>query len=99
MASGASWRLRMAPRPCPGSRSGHFRSSPFPGRRVVWQILGEDHRALDDVLQLSNVPRPRIVPEKSNGAVAEPPDRLPELARTATHEVLHEPRNVIASIA
>src|SRR5262245_18422687 len=47
----------------------------------------ENDGALDDVLQLADVPRPVVARELAEGALADRVDRLPELAGAAHHEV------------
>src|SRR5258707_13327759 len=60
--------------------------------------VGDDHRPLDDVLQLTHVPGPSIGLQAVGCPLADPPECLTRLAGVGTDEVLHEHGNVFLPI-
>ena len=58
----------------------------------------EDHRALDDVLQLADVSGPAIPAEHGHRRLVDPLDRLADLARVLARPVLGKERDVLGPL-
>src|SRR6266851_10500670 len=56
--------------------------------------VGDDYRPLDDVLQLTHVPRPSIGLQVVERPLADPPEGLTRFTGVAIDEVLHQYGNV-----
>src|SRR3990167_4348987 len=74
--------------------------------QVRWQRSGfqylaasEHERALDDVLELADVPGPPVLLEDGEGLGRHPPDALAELGGDLLDEVRDERRDVLATLA
>src|SRR5687768_596630 len=57
-------------------------------------VAAEDERPLDDVLQLTNIARPRVPLAQLQRALFDPPDSFPHLLRELPDEVLDQQRYV-----
>src|SRR5579862_4615221 len=60
--------------------------------------VGNNHRPLDHVLQLANVPRPRVGLQVIESPLADPPESLPCLPRVTADEVLYQHRNIFPPV-
>ena len=56
--------------------------------------LCQDHRSFDDVFQLPDVSRERMVPEHGHSTWSHPPDLLPDLLGALFQKVAHQERQV-----
>ena len=61
--------------------------------------VGDDHRPFDHVLQLANVPGPRVGLEAIERPLADPTKGPSGLPRVAPDEVLHQDRNVFPPLS
>src|SRR5262249_12630395 len=89
-----------------GARPGQSEGAPNGGSRgkparVDCEILGVayDHRPLDHVLELANVPRPRIGPKMLKRSSVEATDGLSRFPRIAVDEVFDQDGDVIGALA
>src|SRR5688500_6040684 len=66
--------------------------------RLEDRIPAQDHRALDGVLQLTNVPRPRVGREERECLRGDACDLLSDLRRRSRREAVCQHRNVLRAI-
>ena len=91
------WRSSAGP-PCGRGMDSEPRLGSSKSERPRTLPRGEDHRALDDVLQLADVAGPVIRAERGHGRLTDPAERLPDLARGLARAVLGEERDVLGPL-
>ncbi len=62
-------------------------------------VAARNHTALDDILKLANVPRPRVVLHRVESALFDLADALSHTARKASREVVDQNRDIVLALA
>src|SRR5262249_43126376 len=74
-----------------GARAGGLQ----PGARIQARPLAQDDGPLDDVLELSNVPGPRVGPERGHGRIGDARNPLAQTSGIPMREVPDQERDVL----